>query len=284
MDHQHKVSRRNFLKGVGIAAAGAAASSCSVDTRQVELAPLPTDQPQIPLYEQYPQVPYTPVEPPTRGVLQVFTPHEARTVEALTARILPGSSDDPGAREAGVVYYIDNMLAFNEGFNEVTYRHPPFAQIYSGDTPPTGDQIEVGQAIVHSQGTATPTPTPTPAATATPGATPTPSPSPSPTPTLTPPPADPTAVTSIEGETATGVVGDVPGAVDNLPETYQILWVPASEIYRYGYQSILSPARSTVGRRRPRPLYESGVRQRLPRSERSAAGRRHHCHGRRRHQ
>jgi hypothetical protein len=62
-------------------------------------------------------------------------------VDALTARILPGTPDDPGAHEAGVVTYIDNMLAHQEGYNESTYREPPYAQIYSGDTPPAADEI-----------------------------------------------------------------------------------------------------------------------------------------------
>jgi gluconate 2-dehydrogenase gamma chain len=45
-----------------------------------------------------------------------FTSHEAAVVEAATARIAPGPEDDPaeaghpGAREADVTRYIDNML------------------------------------------------------------------------------------------------------------------------------------------------------------------------------
>jgi hypothetical protein len=45
-----------------------------------------------------------------------FTSHEAAVIEAATARIAPGPSDDPaeaghpGAREAGVTAYIDTML------------------------------------------------------------------------------------------------------------------------------------------------------------------------------
>jgi Gluconate 2-dehydrogenase subunit 3 len=52
--------------------------------------------------------------PPTR---RFFTSHEAAVVEAATARIAPGPSDDPaeaghpGAREADVTGYIDAMLA-----------------------------------------------------------------------------------------------------------------------------------------------------------------------------
>jgi gluconate 2-dehydrogenase gamma chain len=35
-----------------------------------------------------------------------------------------------------VVTYIDNLLARNEGFAEPTYRQPPYAQVYTGDTAP----------------------------------------------------------------------------------------------------------------------------------------------------
>ena len=48
--------------------------------------------------------------------LRFFSSHQAAVVEDATARIAPGPSDDPaeaghpGAREAGVVYYIDGML------------------------------------------------------------------------------------------------------------------------------------------------------------------------------
>lgn len=40
-----------------------------------------------------------------------FNDQEARTVEALTERIIPGDEDDPGATDAGVVYYIDQTIA-----------------------------------------------------------------------------------------------------------------------------------------------------------------------------
>jgi Gluconate 2-dehydrogenase subunit 3 len=41
---------------------------------------------------------------------EFFTPEEAMEVEAVTARIIP-TDDTPGAREAGVVYFIDRALA-----------------------------------------------------------------------------------------------------------------------------------------------------------------------------
>ncbi|MDQ3965528.1 MAG: gluconate 2-dehydrogenase subunit 3 family protein [Actinomycetota bacterium] len=43
--------------------------------------------------------------------LTFFFLDEADTVEALAARIIPGDAEDPGAREAGVVYYIDRALS-----------------------------------------------------------------------------------------------------------------------------------------------------------------------------
>ena len=238
---QAKVSRRNFLKGVGVAA-GATVTAAGCTTRQVAFT-APTPEPAtLPVPLQYPQAPYTPLTPPPAGVLQVLTPHEAQTVEALTARILPGTPDDPGAREAGVVFYIDNMLAFNEGFNEATYRQPPYAQVYVGDQPPA----QPG-AIVPSSSSPHNEPTPAPNATAAPtgtsSATATPAPTAPPTPTLTPPPADPSAVTSTAPITGTAILTDtmVTAPATELPATYQLIWVPASEIARYGYQSILSP-------------------------------------------
>jgi hypothetical protein len=49
--------------------------------------------------------------PSPQGRLRALSPHEAATVEAIGARIWPGSPSDPGAREAGTVQYIDRALA-----------------------------------------------------------------------------------------------------------------------------------------------------------------------------
>jgi hypothetical protein len=50
-----------------------------------------------------------------------FTPEEAAEIEAVTARIIP-TDDTPGAREAGVVYFIDRGLATFWADNQKTYR------------------------------------------------------------------------------------------------------------------------------------------------------------------
>jgi gluconate 2-dehydrogenase gamma chain len=52
---------------------------------------------------------------------QYFTPDQAACVEAITEQIIPGDQD-PGARWAGVVHYIDLSLAGEFAKNRPTYR------------------------------------------------------------------------------------------------------------------------------------------------------------------
>lgn len=132
---EHGLSRRNFLKGasafVAVASIGAAAS-CQPAEPTSPVSPAA----QLTNAIQYEEPPPIPMMPPDPTILRFFTPHEARTVDAMTARILPGSPEDPGAREAGVMNYIDYKLSIDQGFNEATYRQPPYVQIYEGDAPP----------------------------------------------------------------------------------------------------------------------------------------------------
>jgi gluconate 2-dehydrogenase gamma chain len=94
-----------------------------------------------PVPEGLDPVPPAPDEVPPPSLV-FFRPDEAELVEAITARIIPGDPDDPGAREAGVVYYIDRLLANGDGFAEPTYRQPPFAQSYAeGEEPPVTPEV-----------------------------------------------------------------------------------------------------------------------------------------------
>lgn len=161
---QKREGRRGFLKAAGLLTVGLAAGCKPRNQARLENHVGPEEGGVLPTAEQYEGVPYTPTSAPPEGSFKVFTPHEAHTVEALCARILPGTPDDPGAREAGVVYYIDGMLSYHQGFVEKTYREPPFAQTYTGNAPPS----------------------------------------------------------SKSGPS-------------------KVVWVPADQIYRYGYQSVLSP-------------------------------------------
>jgi gluconate 2-dehydrogenase gamma chain len=58
--------------------------------------------------------------------LRFFTEQEALIVAAATARIVPSDETGPGAREAGVVIYIDRQLAGPWGRDAHRYTHEPF--------------------------------------------------------------------------------------------------------------------------------------------------------------
>jgi len=145
---EKRLSRRRLLQSTGalIVTAGVTAG-CEIDPFRSEseasrpLRPQPPPQfvpRRVRVVEgQYPSVPDTPTARPETGILRFFTLHEAQTVEAITARLLPGTPEDPGAREAGVVNYIDNMLAYANPFAEATYREAPFAETYVGERPPS---------------------------------------------------------------------------------------------------------------------------------------------------
>jgi len=57
--------------------------------------------------------------PPAK--FEFFTPEEAVEIEAITARIIP-TDETPGAREAGIVYFIDRGLVTFGTEDQKTYR------------------------------------------------------------------------------------------------------------------------------------------------------------------
>ena len=73
----------------------------------------------------------TPLYPPIP--LTVLTPDEATVIEALCAQIIP-ADDSPGAKEAGVLYYIETQLAGPlERFAETYKKGIPALQNHSRD-------------------------------------------------------------------------------------------------------------------------------------------------------
>ena len=61
---------------------------------------------------------------------EFFNLHESATVDAIVSRIMPGDASDPGAHEAGVVFYIDRSLGgTNLGYTLKTYTQGPFPVI-----------------------------------------------------------------------------------------------------------------------------------------------------------
>lgn len=142
------VSRRGFLKGAGVLLA-AAGSGSLLDSCRSGMSHSPSAHASAPGSTgtatpmrmnagqlKYPEVQAAPNQPPS-GVGRFFSTNEAQTVDALTSRIIPGDASDPGAHEAGVVVYIDYMLATNQGgFGEPAYMNGPFAETYEGNSPP----------------------------------------------------------------------------------------------------------------------------------------------------
>ena len=142
-----RVNRRTFLKLAGFSAlatgaTGALLQSCAPPNPVQNIAPGAT---LVPTNDQYPEVPWAPTATPEANQLKFFTPDEAKEVDALVSRIMPGSPEDPGAHEAGVVIYIDRKLDThqNNGFVRPTYFRPPFAKPYTGDKPPAPDNDQV---------------------------------------------------------------------------------------------------------------------------------------------
>lgn len=124
-------SRRQFLIRTG--ALGAAAAGGGVMAARAQQA-----TPEAPAGTTWPRfegVPETPHEAPPIGFV-ALTEDEALAVEMITARLLPGTPEDPGAREVGVVYYIDYLLSQDEGYVEATYRAGPWARGYEGEEEP----------------------------------------------------------------------------------------------------------------------------------------------------
>ena len=161
-------------------------------------------------FDQASGVEDTPSQIPDAAQLKVLSVHEAATIEALTARILPGTPDDPGAREAGVVTYIDNFLAFNDGYAEWTYVSGPWAEVEQ-----SGGQGSGGTPAAGTPMAGTPT-------------------------AGTPMLATPMSGALVAGTPAAGSPSAAtPMAAD--PTEYEVIRIPGDQIKRYGYQSRLSP-------------------------------------------
>jgi len=65
-------------------------------------------------------------ETPVQVPLKFFTAGEAKLVAAACERIFPSDENGPGAKEAGVVIYIDRQLAGPYGRDEMRYKQGPF--------------------------------------------------------------------------------------------------------------------------------------------------------------
>lgn len=100
MEDQPRPSRRHVVGAVGLAPLLTLGPTVLRDTHSAGAQPRPTAD-----------------KDPEK--FRFFTEHEGAVIKAACARLIPGPDDDPieklynspGATEAGVVYYIDHMLA-----------------------------------------------------------------------------------------------------------------------------------------------------------------------------
>jgi gluconate 2-dehydrogenase gamma chain len=124
------ITRRTFL----VTAASAVGLAVAVNCAPVSTEPTPAPTPIVGPGEKFLHVPPAPRTPPT--TFRYLNADQVRTLDAFIARLMPGTPGDPGAREAGVALFIDNILATTSGFIEPTYIGGPFAKGYEGETPP----------------------------------------------------------------------------------------------------------------------------------------------------
>ncbi|MBX0296735.1 gluconate 2-dehydrogenase subunit 3 family protein [Haloarcula nitratireducens] len=114
-------SRRNLLKGAGVAGGAAASGVLGYDL----VAMLQNGDGEIP--EGEPPVEELPTaEEAGAEAFEFFNLDEALMVEALAARIFPTDELGPGATEAGVVFFIDHRLDGPYGEGEKHYMEGPF--------------------------------------------------------------------------------------------------------------------------------------------------------------
>ena len=86
---------------------------------------------------------------------EFFTPEQAAEIDAITARIIP-TDDTPGAREAGIVYFIDRGLATFAADDQKTYRdglpelQARVAEMFPGSAKFSSLPVEQQDEVLHS--------------------------------------------------------------------------------------------------------------------------------------
>lgn len=99
------------------------------------------------------EMPWTPGQvdaPSPFDGARFLTPDERRCVSAIVERLIPSDARGPGAREAGVIDFIDNQLAGFYGRGERWYMQGPFGP----STPEQGYQFEEPPAGFYRRGVA----------------------------------------------------------------------------------------------------------------------------------
>jgi len=128
--------RRNFLKGLGVAAVTVGLGKSGVAEAQTAPAPAPA----APAMEMP-----TASGASTAYTYVFFNSVEIAFIEAAVARLIPKDDLGPGALEAGVSYYIDGQLASWYGEAGRWYSQGPWQQ----GTPQQGYQLPLKPSEVY---------------------------------------------------------------------------------------------------------------------------------------
>jgi gluconate 2-dehydrogenase gamma chain len=89
------------------------------------------------------------VETKTPKSFDFFNAEQAADIEAIAAQILP-SDDGPGAREAGVIYFIDRALTTFDADNQEIYRKG-LTEVHGFSKRSHVDQMEMMRSIEKSE-------------------------------------------------------------------------------------------------------------------------------------
>ncbi|HEY8448024.1 MAG TPA: gluconate 2-dehydrogenase subunit 3 family protein [Thermomicrobiales bacterium] len=136
-----RISRRRFLKGSGAAAAATGLAGVGLVAER-NISASGSGHPEAHHHAHFAPSDTATTRPVSANIaLTFFNRHEYETVDALTARIIPGTPDDPGAREARVVDYIDSALAGPYGWGLQTYRQGPYLVVNESPLAPPPELI-----------------------------------------------------------------------------------------------------------------------------------------------
>lgn len=125
-----RFSRRGFLTASSVSLATTGLATIGTAALHTAAAAPPAQADATPMASGTPVAGAMTETADTSSPIQFFNPHEAATIDAIASRILPGDESDPGAHEAGVVFYIDRSLGgANLGYTLKTYTQGPFPVI-----------------------------------------------------------------------------------------------------------------------------------------------------------
>ena len=141
MEEKPVQGRRGILKAITLGVPGAWVAGAHAAT-----APAPTAAPgATPSPHAMPMA-----GPPGDRTLKFFNADEAQAMDAICARLIPADDLGPGAKEAGVTFFMDGQLAGAWGTGDQLYRQGPFEK----GTPEQGYQLSLTPAEMIRRGLA----------------------------------------------------------------------------------------------------------------------------------